>query len=114
MTLWVDGRVVTFTDPTKPEAPPRRDGQIASESERHPNQYNSALLDDHVPTAADLSPVGIAAEGASVKVSHLKVLRDIYYIAAFNEGKSLQIPPTDFNRSLSLSAGPEQLRELGS
>ena len=31
--------------------------------------------------------MGIAAEGAAVKASHIKILRDIYYIAVFNEGK---------------------------
>ena len=87
LTLWVDGRVVALKNPAKPDAPPRRDG-AESESDKHPNGYRSALLGDHVPTAADLSPVGIAAEGAAVKVSHLKVLRDVYYIAAFNKGQS--------------------------
>jgi signal peptidase I len=97
LTLWVDGKVVPLKDPAKPDAPPRRDGQNGSELERHPNQYDSALLNDHVPTAEDLSPVGIAAEGAAVKVSHIKVLRDVYYIAVFNEGRR-QAPTrlTDF------------------
>ncbi len=31
------------------------------------------------PTAEDFSPVGIAAVGATAKVSHLRVLRDVYY-----------------------------------
>ncbi len=88
LNVWVDGTLVAFEDPTKPDAPARRDGQTESESDKHPNQYNSALLHDHVPTKEDLSPVGIAAEAASVKVSHVKILRDVYYIAAFLEGKS--------------------------
>ena len=87
LTLWVDGRVVAFTDPNKPAAPLRGDGQTETESQKHPNQYDSTLLHDHVPTREDLSPVGIAAEEAAVKIRHLKVLRDIYYIAAFNKGK---------------------------
>ncbi len=85
LTLWVDGKVVAFQDATQPDASRSSDGQ--TESEKHPNRYNSALLNNHVPTAEDLSPVGIAAEAATVKVSHIKVLRDVYYIAAFNEGK---------------------------
>jgi signal peptidase I len=97
LTLWVDEKVVALSDPAGPDAPPRRDGQAQSESEKHPNQYNSALLNNHVPTVKDLAPVGIAAEGAAVKVSHIKVLRDIYYIAVFNAGKaSVSIPLRDY------------------
>ena len=62
-------------------------GQASPALEAHPNQYNSALLNDHTPTADDYSPVGIAAEAASVKVSHIKIFRDIYYIAVFNRGQ---------------------------
>lgn len=39
-------------------------------------------LDNGRPQRADLAPVGIAAAGgAALRVSHLKVFRDIYYIA---------------------------------
>jgi signal peptidase I len=85
LTLWVDGKVVAFSDPGKPAAAPPPGGQ-ASDLEQHPNQYDSVLLGDHVPTADDLSPAGIAADGAAVKVSHLKVWRDVYYIATFCKG----------------------------
>ena len=96
LNLWVDGKVAAFKDPSRPDAPPAPNAQAASESEQHPNQYDSAQLDDHIPTVADLSPVGIAAEEATVKVSHLKVLRDVYYIAAFFEGN----PPDGGTRLL--------------
>ncbi len=72
-------QVVAFKDPKDHDALP-------PQSERHPNQYDSDALHDRIPTEADLSPVGISAEGASVKVSHVKVLRDVYYIAAFLKG----------------------------
>jgi len=88
LTLWVDDKVVAFQDPTRPDARPPAAGQ--SESEKHPNQYDSALLNDHVRTAEDLAPVRIRAEAAAVKVSHLKVLRDVYYIAVFNHGQSVR------------------------
>ena len=53
-----------------------------------------------MPTPADLSPVGIAAEEASVKVSHIKVLRDVYYIAVFGHGRGLRESPLkDFKDS---------------
>ncbi len=104
LNLWVDGKVVAFTDPAKPDAAAAGDAKTGSVPSGHPNQYNSALLNDHVPTVDDLSPVGIAAEGAAVKVSHVKILRDVYYIAVFNDGK-----PTpgrqlkDFNSEPDLS-----------
>jgi signal peptidase I len=57
LTLWVDGRT------------PFGDGLAYSDgSGRHP-----------APTATDLDPVGIAANGASVRVSDLVLKRDIYY-----------------------------------
>jgi len=92
LTLWVDGKVVAFQNPTKPDAAPPRGGQSESESEDHPNQYNSALLNNRVDTAEDLSPVRISAEAAAVKVSHIKVFRDVYYIAVFNRGQYIQRP----------------------
>ena len=36
---------------------------------------------DDTPTEADLSPVGIGSQGAQLTVEHLKIFRDIYYIA---------------------------------
>ena len=100
LNLWVDGKLVAFQDPARPDAPPRRDGASEFDWAEHPNQYNSALLNDHVPTPADLSPVGIAAEEASVKVSHIKVLRDVYYIAVFGHGRGLRESPLkDFKDS---------------
>jgi signal peptidase I len=65
LRLWVDGAPVAFDSPAT---------------------YDSERLKDHIPTASDLSPVGIAAAGAAVKISHIKVLRDIYYIAVFSDG----------------------------
>jgi signal peptidase I len=37
---------------------------------------------DDKPDRADLQPAGIAAAGADVTVRHIRILRDIYYIAA--------------------------------
>jgi len=38
-------------------------------------------LNNIQPRAADLSPVGIATRGAALEVQHVRVLRDLYYIA---------------------------------
>ena len=59
LRLWVDGRVVSFDAPTTYPT-------ISSNTQ---------------PDAADLAPVGMASTGAAVRISHLRVLRDIYYIA---------------------------------
>jgi signal peptidase I len=69
LLLWVDGEVVSFDAPTTypalqndapVTAPPTRGSEVAT----------------------DLSPIGIAAEGgAAIKVSHLKIDRDVFYIS---------------------------------
>jgi len=66
LRLWVDGSVV------------------ASKEYR--------IVDERVPTEADLAPVGVGSQGAALKISHLKVHRDVYYIAVKNA------PLTDYGR----------------
>ena len=58
LLLRIDGELVGFDGPTTYDAPEGR-----------------------LPQEADLAPAGIASHGAAVRVSHLKVLRDVYYIA---------------------------------
>lgn len=58
LLLWIDGKVVNFDRPTTYED-----------------------LNNTHPTPADLTPAGVASLGAKMKLSHLKVMRDIYYIA---------------------------------
>jgi signal peptidase I len=58
LLLWVDDRVVKFDSDTT---------------------YDD--LNNTRPTPLDLTPVGIASRGARMKLNHLKVMRDIYYIA---------------------------------
>ncbi len=58
LRFWVDGQVMEFDRPTTYEP-----------------------LGNSVPTPADLRPVGIASDGAAITVRHLKVFRDIHYIA---------------------------------
>ncbi len=73
LTLWVDGRVVQFDAPTT---------------------YDS--VNDDQPQPADLAPVGIASRGAQVRVDHLKVFRDLYYIATDDQSSHNAI--TDFDQ----------------
>jgi signal peptidase I len=60
LRLWVDGNVAAFDAPTA---------------------YDRLAVDTRMPKEEDLSPAGIAARGAAVKASHIKLLRDLYYIA---------------------------------
>ncbi|MFZ5832523.1 MAG: signal peptidase I [Planctomycetota bacterium] len=67
LRLWIDGRLVEF---------PGGDAATA-----YPPLQNDR------PTVADLEPVGIASVGAAVRVSKLRVLRDLYYIAQRPTGR---------------------------
>ena len=58
LRLWVDGRVVQFDAPTSYED-----------------------LGNTLPEPSDRLPVGVASRGAKVRLSHLAIFRDIYYIA---------------------------------
>ena len=72
LLVWVDGDLVEFDQPTTYEP-----------------------LGNRRPTVADLAPVGIAARGADVRVSRLRIDRDIYYSAGWRRGSVL----TDFDRN---------------
>lgn len=58
LCLWIDGRLVNF----------------GAQSE-----YKLSEVENLGPQEEDLTPVGIAARGMDVDVSHLQILRDIYY-----------------------------------
>lgn len=64
LLLWVDGKRIEFNQPTTYEFP-----------------TTDPLRRNNRPTEADLAPVGIQVEHASVAVKHLKLNRDVYYIA---------------------------------
>lgn len=61
LTLWVDDEVIDF-------------GAGAS--------YTRDALTGHLALNSDLTPVGIAARGATIEVDQLKLKRDIYYRTA--------------------------------
>lgn len=60
LVLWIDGSPVSFGDG---------------------GQYERTLLDDALPTRADLSPIGLSVSSGSAVVESLKVFRDVYYLA---------------------------------
>jgi signal peptidase I len=63
LCLWIDGRLIDFDGPTTYAA------------------YGGVLVQR--PWDDDLTPVGIAAQGAEVTVSHLLLQRDVYYRGDF-------------------------------
>jgi signal peptidase I len=76
LLLWIDDVIVTFNAPTT---------------------YDE--LNNTQPDASDLSPAGVASVGARVRVSHLRISRDLYYIATNNSVRQ----NTDYEEPLSLS-----------
>ncbi|MDR1962334.1 MAG: S26 family signal peptidase, partial [Planctomycetaceae bacterium] len=59
-------------------------------------QPNSLLARDRRPTQLDLTPAGIGSQGAAVQMEHLKIQRDLYYIACnhlMDLQCDLQMPP---------------------
>ena len=82
LRLWVDDEPITFDSkteysldpPATSQEPPSRGGR-ADDSMVEPNQV--------LPTEADLAPVRIASSKLPVTVRHLRVRRDIYYIATY-------------------------------
>jgi signal peptidase I len=68
LLVWVDGDLVQFD-------------ALTAYNGREPD---APRIDNQMPTRADLAPVGVASAGTEVKVTGLRVLRDIYYIASRN------------------------------
>ncbi|MEY4181348.1 MAG: hypothetical protein RLY70_4923 [Planctomycetota bacterium] len=63
LRLWVDGTVIEFDGPTTYESPTER-----------PPRWSPQDL-------GDLAPAGIGVRGVNAQVHHLRILRDVYYIA---------------------------------
>lgn len=76
LLVWVDGELVTFDRPTTY----RELG----------NERPQATMRD----PGDLAPAGIGSRGAALAVDHLRVLRDIYYIA--DAGGGTNSPISDY------------------
>ncbi len=91
LLLWVDGEEVAFDTKTEyrldspSSGDPAATGILDSELMVEPNQV--------LPTAADLAPVRIASNGLSLEVRHLRVCRDIYYVAVYKPN-----PHSDYYR----------------
>ncbi len=103
LRLWVDGGLVSFDVPTT---------------------YRD--LRNTQPTDDDLEPVGIALTGAALRISHIRVLRDIYYVAdryrsmghdvyydVGNARPGKEHPPAQDSRYVEFELKPDQFFVLG-
>jgi len=77
LSLFIDGRKVEFDRPTV--------WSRGIESAELLQPYDGDI-EPGMKQSGDLSPVGITAQGAAVRVGDLRVLRDIFYIGAFDVG----------------------------
>ncbi len=81
LRLWIDGWEIGFDLPTTYEP-----------------------LENFIPTEADLLPAGIASRAVPLEISHLRLLRDLYYIADDNSfGQPLA--DYEFNRDYAILDG---------
>jgi len=77
LLLWVDEKLVSFDAPTTyPE------------------------LNNRLPKQSDLAPAGVGVVGAALTVSHLRLKRDIYYIAMDYKRRKENRPISDYEWSL--------------
>ena len=99
LVLWVDGSPVTFKDET--------------EYEPLGNDIPQSTRDDPL----DLAPAGIGSQSAALSVSHIRLWRDIYYIAAKHAdgmapsdytGRSRQIAVMNYPQLLQFLSTPSQ------
>jgi signal peptidase I len=86
LLLWVNGSVVRFDGPTTYD--------FGAEDDLVAPFYSAA-------DPGDLAPAGVAAKGAAVKLSGLRIYRDKYYIATTTGG-------TDYDRPLD----PARIHEV--
>ncbi len=84
LRLWIGGREIEFDSATTYEP-----------------------LNNRVPTQADLLPAGIASRGVQMEVGHVRLLRDLYYIA---DKASFGQPLADFEFNKSYNTFPSGIR----
>lgn len=74
LCLWINGRIARFDRPT-----------------------TFSPLGNIRPTEEDLAPARVGSRGAALEVDHLKIHRDIYYIAKKSDYRHRGGPITDFD-----------------
>jgi signal peptidase I len=82
--VWIDGKEIAFDAPT---------------------EYGD--LQNECPTPADLQPASIGSSGVKMKLEHLKLFRDIYYIAPEDRYAHGQMNRTIPLKDMQASPSPE-------
>lgn len=82
LMLWVNDKLIKFGD---------GNGAAEFDADAVFGERKNAIPKTSEDDPGDLSPVGIGARGASLTVTHLEVLRDIYYISA--RADDYAVPP---------------------
>lgn len=97
LLLWVDGKPVAFEGGTnfltvgQLEARDENDKPIVVGFD---GETKFPALNNLIPTKQDVaSPIGIAGKNAKLAVSHLKVFRDVHYVADSSTARNEWIPP---------------------
>ncbi len=85
LTLWVDNQAVEFDGPTT----------FQTEGDQRPHWTS------HDPL--DLAPAGLGVQGATVKASSLRILRDVYYLA---------LEPRSPNHDYQHGRSDEEIQEI--
>ncbi|TXT36305.1 MAG: signal peptidase I [Planctomycetota bacterium] len=91
LCLWIDGRLIDF----------------GSKSE-----YTLKEIENLGPQDEDLTPIGIAARGMNVEVSHLQIHRDIYYQSTHEQQSQDYSPLTSHQEEWSPCSTGQHLRYL--
>ena len=91
LCLWIDGRLVDF-------------GSKA--------EYTLSEIENLGPQEEDLTPIGIAARGMNVEVSHLQIHRDIYYQSTHEEQSQDFAPFSSHHEEWSPCSSRQHLRHL--
>jgi signal peptidase I len=92
LRLGVDGSLITFDGPTTYSEPA-----------------------NVCPDQADLAPVGIGSQGVAIQVQHLRIFRDIYYIAVRSEQGDGRRAITEYdpeNSPVRLGSSPDDLAQF--
>jgi len=115
LVLWVNGSVVKF-DP-KPEYDPSVSpaaDQAGLDAARRDGTGESVEGLDPEPTEADLQPARIGSRGLAATASHLRLFRDVYYIATRSPQKQsdYDLPPEFSGSHPLVSPTPESLAAL--
>lgn len=91
LCLWIDGRLVDF-------------GSKA--------EYTLSEIENLGPQEEDLTPIGIAARGLNVEVSHLQIHRDIYYQSSHEQQSQDFSPFSSHLEEWSPCSSHRHLRQL--